>query len=145
MDEYVFKKQIGTKIRQLRAIKHWSRQQVADKLEMSVTGYGGIERGETDISITRLAQLAEVFEISLSDLLGWNEKTIFSITQDNSQDCNNWQFGSASGDVKELMLNNELEKCRLVQQAQEREIENLKTQIAQLREMLDLLKKEQRT
>jgi len=129
MDEEVFKKQVGVKIKQLRTIKGWSRQQIADRLEMSVTGYGGIERGETDVCITRLARIATVFEIALSDLLGWNEKITFNLSQDNNQDCDNlqaWQFGSPSQETKDLILKNELEKCRLLQQAQQTEIKQLK-------------------
>lgn len=114
MDETEFKKQVGIKIRQLRAIKGWSRQQVADKLEISVAGYGGIERGEIDIPITRLAQISEVFEIALPDLLGWNEKIIFNINQDDNHGYNSYHMSVSSNDIEKLVLKNELEKIQLL-------------------------------
>jgi transcriptional regulator with XRE-family HTH domain len=136
MDEFAFKQQVGVKIKQLRAIKGWTRQQMADKLEMSLAGYGGIERGETDISITRLAQIADTFEITLTDLLGWNENQVFNFTK--TEKCNNWLVGSTAS-TETITLKNELEKCQLINLAQATEIENLKKQISQLEEINRLL------
>jgi transcriptional regulator with XRE-family HTH domain len=130
MEQAELKKQIGLKIRQLRSVKGWSRQQMADKLDMSVTGYGSIERGECDIAITRMAQIAEALEIALSDLLGWDEKTVFNINQDNIKGCDNWQFSGRMDNASEIIIN-----------AQKTEIENLKQQIIQLQEIITLLKK----
>jgi len=141
VDETAFKKKIGIKIRRLRAVKGWSREQVADKLEMSAAGYGGIERGETDICITRLVQIAETFEVGLPELLEVNGKTVFNITQEHNQECNNWSFGTSSHEMKELMLKTELEKCQVIRQAQAVEVENLKEQIGQLMEIIALMKK----
>jgi transcriptional regulator with XRE-family HTH domain len=136
MDENILKKQIGRKIKQLRVIKQWSRQQVADKLELSVTSYGSIERGETDMCIMRLAQLAEIFEVTLPDLLGLSEKTIFNFTKTHNTEC---LIGINSA-ANDSTLKNELKECQLTRQAQEREIEYLKQQIAQLQEINQLLK-----
>lgn len=125
MDSTFIKKQIGLKIKQLRTIKGWSREQMADKLEMSVAGYGSIERGETDLCITRLTQVAETFEITLVDLLGLTEKMVFNFGV-NSEECNNnWSINTPT-DNKELK--HELEKLQLINQAQTTEIENLKQQ-----------------
>jgi len=142
MDDSAFKKHLAMKIKDLRHIKGWTRQQAADKLEMSVAGYGNIERGDTDISITRLAQIAEMFEISLADLLTLNEKTIFNFTGTHNNDCHHWQVTSSLNEAEKLELKNELEKCHLIQQAQAKEIENLQQQIMQLQEIIALLKKE---
>ncbi len=144
MDELIFKQQVGTKIKQLRSIKGWSRRQMADKLEMSLTGYGEIERGKTDIPITRLQQIADTFEIPLPDLLSWNENKVFNFTQSNNQDCDNWhnwQLSSSDKELNEIMLKNELEKYQLMNQSKDKEIEYLKQQLSQLQEIIALLKK----
>lgn len=78
MDEETLKKQVGNKIKQLRQIKNWSRPQVADKLEMSENNYGCIERGKINISLVHLAQLAEIFDTSIPDLIGADGKNIFN-------------------------------------------------------------------
>ena len=45
---------------------------------MSIGGYGGIERGETDLNLSRLMQLAEVLEVSLAELVEPNRNIIHS-------------------------------------------------------------------
>lgn len=141
MDSAALKKEIGKKIEQIRTVKGLSRDQVADKIKMSAAGYGSIERGETDIRITRLAQLAEIFDITLSDLLGLTEKTVFNFTQTHNKECHNYLVNSPLPELKEFMLQQELEKCQLVQQSQQKEIEYLQRYIEQLQEMNTLLKK----
>lgn len=138
MDENTLKRQIGLKIKQLRIIKGWSRQQAADELDMSVTGYGSIERGETDMCITRLAQIAEIFEIELSDLLGLTEKNIFNFTKIHNTEC---LIGINSA-PSDLNLKYELKELQLIRQSHEKEIEYLKQQVAQLQEINQLLKHE---
>ena len=131
MDSISLKKQIGLRIKQLRTGKGWSRQQAAIKLNMSPTTYGNIERGETDMCITWLVQVADIFGAGLSDLLNF-EKAIYNFTGTHSN-CHNLQINSASSDLKEVMLKNELEKCQL-------EISYLKEENARLVGILDWLK-----
>ncbi len=137
MNDNTLKEQIAMKIKQLRTLKGWSREYVADKLEMSAAGYGSIERGETDICITRLTQIAEVFEISLINLLGLDEKTIFNFIKTSKCSIG---VNPISNDASDINLKHELEKSQLIQQSQKIEIENLKQQIIQLQEINSLLK-----
>lgn len=138
MNSDTLEKQIGKKIKQFRTIKGWSRQQAADLLEVSLTAYGSIERGETNISIARLEKIAKIFEIALTDLLGSTEKNVFNFAQENNRKCNNWQVASLPD--SELNLKHELEKSQLIQQAQAEKIENLEQQILQLKEIIALMK-----
>jgi transcriptional regulator with XRE-family HTH domain len=140
MNNYSLKKQIGRKIEQIRTVKGWSRGHVADKLGMSVAGYGSIERGDTDIQLTRLAQLAEIFEITLCDLLGVTEKTVFNFTQAHNEACHNWQVNSSPNEFKELILQQELEKSELIRHSLQKEIEYLQREILRLEEINHLLK-----
>ncbi len=56
------------KIRFLRLNKGWSQETMAEKLEMSSNGYGSIERGETNVQLSRVSQIAKLFDISISEL-----------------------------------------------------------------------------
>jgi transcriptional regulator with XRE-family HTH domain len=67
------------KIRFLRQAKGWTQEEVADKLKMSQNGYGSIERGETDVNLSRLEQIADLFGIKLSELLGLDEEAVFNL------------------------------------------------------------------
>lgn len=57
------------KIRLLRQDKHWSREQMAKKLNMSTSGYAKIENGITQVNLERLQQIAQIFDIQLAKLL----------------------------------------------------------------------------
>ncbi len=42
-----------------------SREQVASEINMSVSGYSKLERGETEITVNRLIELSEVLGVDL--------------------------------------------------------------------------------
>ncbi|MCY7351197.1 MAG: helix-turn-helix transcriptional regulator [Cytophagaceae bacterium] len=60
----------GEKIRQLRLQKGYSQEAMADSLGLSTTAYGDIERGKTDLTLTRLAQITDALGITSLDILG---------------------------------------------------------------------------
>ncbi len=45
---------------------------------MSLSGYGKIERDETDITLQRLQQIAEVLNTDLSTILNFDSKQVFN-------------------------------------------------------------------
>ncbi len=51
---------------------------MAQRLNMFVPGYGRIERNEVDVSIERTHQIADIFGISLTELISFDEKYIFN-------------------------------------------------------------------
>jgi transcriptional regulator with XRE-family HTH domain len=61
--------ELGKKIRSLRQAKEWSQGDVAAKLGISVSAFSKIEKDITDISISRIEQLAQLFDISLAELI----------------------------------------------------------------------------
>jgi DNA-binding XRE family transcriptional regulator len=75
---------IHEKIRLLRQVRGLTQEEVADKLNLSVNGYGKIERGNCDINLTRLEQIAEVFGVEIVDLLGSTDRYIFNLSCTNN-------------------------------------------------------------
>lgn len=57
------------KIRQIRLIKGFSQENMADMLHISTTAYGDIERNKTELTISRATEIAKILEVSLVDLL----------------------------------------------------------------------------
>jgi transcriptional regulator with XRE-family HTH domain len=47
---------VQEKIRSMRESKNWSKEEMATKLNMSVNGYSKIERGETNLHLSKLEQ-----------------------------------------------------------------------------------------
>ena len=82
---------INEKIRQLREQHQLSQENMADKLGMSVTGYGKIERGEVRSNLSRLEQISEVFDMDICELLsmGETEKVYFNNSSHESTNSNN--------------------------------------------------------
>lgn len=69
-------KTFGKKIRLLRQSNSLSQENIANDLGISITAYSKIERGVTNVSITRLFQLAEYFGITAPELLDWQNKPV---------------------------------------------------------------------
>lgn len=59
----------GERIRVRRLQQNYSQENLADLLNLSTTAYGDIERGKTDLTLTRLAQIATALHCSPLDLL----------------------------------------------------------------------------
>ena len=60
---------VGKNIRRLRQKKGWTLVQIAEKVQVSVPAFSKIETGPTDINMSRLKQLAEIFGVSILDIL----------------------------------------------------------------------------
>ncbi|MDP2100730.1 MAG: helix-turn-helix transcriptional regulator [Methylobacter sp.] len=111
------------KIKHLRQAQDLSQEEVAEKLGMTANGYGGIERGEVDIKLSRLKQLSELFGVELIELLKSDEQNIFNFKDTSTQNyCN---IGSKIFEDVKL-------KC---------EVEKLQMEVAYLKETIELMKK----
>ncbi len=65
---------VGDKIRDLRTLKKFSQENMAEMLDMSLGAYGDIERNKKDISLTRLEQIAKLLGVSVLDILSFGDK-----------------------------------------------------------------------
>lgn len=122
--------QLHEKICLLRKVKGWSQEEMADKLQMSVHGYANIERGETDVQLSRLEQISQILGVELQNLFGMNDRVVFNLTNTSRDQSsqNNFQFLMAQRE-----LEHELEKARLIIEQQDKEIKYLK-------EIIELMK-----
>lgn len=75
----------GDKIRIQRLTKNYSQEYMAFMLEISQAAYSKVERNETEISLRRLFEIAEILKISAFELMpkpkygtGINQKFIMS-------------------------------------------------------------------
>lgn len=59
---------------------------MAERLNLSMSGYGKIERDETDLSISRLKEIAEVLETDYNTILNFDEKQVFNISHNQNTD-----------------------------------------------------------
>lgn len=64
-------------IKKIRELKNLTRDFVAAELGMSTSGYGKIERGEIDLTISKITKIAHVLQVGVSDLLFFNPDDFF--------------------------------------------------------------------
>jgi transcriptional regulator with XRE-family HTH domain len=69
---------IGNNIKKLRELKNYTQAYMASQLDLSIGGYGKIERDETDVTLSRLNEIAKVLDTSLTTLLEFNSSNIFN-------------------------------------------------------------------
>lgn len=67
MDSIVYKN-----LKQIRELKNLTREYVAYELSMSSSGYGKIERGEVDLTLTKLLKIASIFGVSVEFIFKFN-------------------------------------------------------------------------
>lgn len=141
--------EISEKIKFMRIFKGWSQEEMAEKLNMTVSGYSKIEHGQTDIPFSRLEQIAKTFKIELSDLLGLSEKNVFHVigysnsTHDNSTISSISSINVYSCDVARFQHENE--KLQLIIEQKDRELALVQQQLLEFRDIIALLKGTVRT
>jgi len=62
-------KSVGKNIRALRHQRGWSQEDVANRLGISIPAFSKIETGVTDINLSRLEQIANIYEVNVVNLL----------------------------------------------------------------------------
>lgn len=117
--------EVHEKIRVMREINQWSQEEMAEKLDISPTGYAKIEHGKTNLTLDRLKQIAQIFNIDVVELIAQNERAFFFSIGDNSNHHN-----YVGGDQILAMEN---EKLKLLLEAKENEITALKEVIGLLK------------
>jgi transcriptional regulator with XRE-family HTH domain len=124
-------KKIGGEIKKLRLINEWTQEQVAEQLFIGRDAYGDIERGKTDISLSRLIQVANFFGVEVAQLFDSPPcATSHTYTQSNNRirsRYNQCQFHSA-----EENLQHELEKSELT-------VTHLRQQVDDKQKVIDVL------
>ncbi len=97
------------KIRLQRLQRGLSQENMADLLNLSTTAYGDIERGKTDLTLSRLAQIANVLGISPIILLS-DEALPAQVVEEKSDE----------------LVSHELETLRLTLEKQQLELDKLR-------------------
>ncbi|MDO5438175.1 MAG: helix-turn-helix transcriptional regulator [bacterium] len=72
MDDNIFLKKLGIKLKLLRSLKGLSQDDIANGLEIDKSYYSKVERGLTNATITYLKRLAEFFGVDIIELFNFN-------------------------------------------------------------------------
>ena len=125
---------VNEKIRMMREVRNWTQEKMAEKLGISHNGYAKIERGETKLYLEKLNQIAQIFNINLSDLVSDNDKNVFFfLNETHDQTSANYYGSDTSSRI-------ELEKLKMTVRHQEEIIAQKDKEIAAQQEIITLLK-----
>lgn len=72
------KSNVYRNIRKIRELKNLTREYVADEVEMSMSGYGKIERGEVDLTVSKLIKISKALDVSIEFLLKFDTTIFFN-------------------------------------------------------------------
>ncbi len=87
MDE-ITQIRLGQKIRKIREIKGLKQEAVAKEIGLTLNAYGKLERGETRLSVERLQQISNVFEVPVTSILEMDEGVSFNFSQNTFHNSN---------------------------------------------------------
>jgi transcriptional regulator with XRE-family HTH domain len=75
-----FTQQVLNKIKQERKLKGYSIEYMADQLNMSVSGYGKIEKSAIKLSLEKIIEIQQILQISLIDLFELKADNVYTQT-----------------------------------------------------------------
>ena len=116
---------VNEKIRLIRETKGFTQEQVAEKLGVSPSAYGDVERGENDPKLSKLEKIAEILGVQLSELVDSSEKGSLNINF-NKGEKNTIYIGIAAIELEKQHLIIELKDKELVLKDKEIELKNEK-------------------
>ncbi|MCW9709425.1 MULTISPECIES: helix-turn-helix domain-containing protein [Avibacterium] len=134
--------EIYDKVRVMREIRQWSQEEMADRMGMSVTGYAKIERGQSKLHYDKLEQIANIFNISVNDLIDLDKRMpMWYFGENNNHNIANYYSTDNA-------VHLELEKLKLIIENQQQLLhskdlllQQKDNEIKSLNEIINLLKK----
>jgi transcriptional regulator with XRE-family HTH domain len=116
--------EIGNKIKKVRELRNFTQEYVAQKLGITQESYSRIEANRAALTLQRLDKISEVLEVSVFELMSFDEKNVFF---NSSETQNNTSIGVFQESQSEKKL-------------YERLIEELKKQLERVQQDNDFLK-----
>ena len=135
---------IGNNIKKIRELKGYDQKYMAKQLGVSQSYYSKLESKEENITVEQVNKVANVLEVSLFDLLAFDEKYVFHFNEKVSKtSCglvNNY-FPSELKDLYEGQLKRIEEqyekRIKDLKETHERQLQSSKEEIQFLRSQLE--------
>jgi len=71
-------------IKKFRELKSLTRDVIASELGMSLSGYSKVERGEVDLTISKLRKISTILGVSLEQLLNFDSNQVFNFSNNHN-------------------------------------------------------------
>ncbi len=104
MEEMNLTQKIGNKLRLLRTEKGLRQEDMAEKLNLSVSAYAKLERGETDITLSRIEQIAGYYGLKALEMINMEKKSDFAFNNTNQSTFYQGSFATVPNILEEINL-----------------------------------------
>lgn len=71
-------KDVALKIRNIRELKNLTQEYMAERLEMSQAGYSKIENGQTNVSHSKLNEIANILDVKPEEIMTFDGQKYFN-------------------------------------------------------------------
>ncbi len=122
---------VGENIKKVRELKGYTQEYMADRLGVSQRTYCSIEKENKKIDTERLQNIAEILEVSIFDLLNFNDRIFFS-----NNKCTHFGAGVAMYSTVHSGTGEQLEKYEEQMKEMRSEIHHLREQVNFLQELI---------
>ena len=117
------------KIKDIRNVKGFSHEYMANEMKISTSAYRKIESNETKLTVERLFQISEILQTPVNKFISAKQSNIFY------QNNNDSGTGTFIQDVENFYHQENRETTQKLIQTMEQEIEHLRKEVIFLREM----------
>ncbi|GAA3749807.1 MULTISPECIES: helix-turn-helix transcriptional regulator [Flavobacterium] len=69
---------IKNKIRNIRELKNYTQEYMAERLGVTQAGYSKIEKGKTSLSYEKLVEIGRILDVSVEDIISFEYDKYFS-------------------------------------------------------------------
>lgn len=130
---------VGNKIHKIRELKNITPKDMADRLNITISGYQKIERDEVSVNMERLEEIAGIFEMKPEEVLSFDEKVVFNITN-NHQPVTGYIIHHTVSEETKALYNDKIKLLEEKNGFLEERIKSRDEVVAKLQEENELLK-----
>jgi transcriptional regulator with XRE-family HTH domain len=127
---------IGSKIKKMRELRNFTQDFVAESIGISQASYSEIETDKTDVSLSRLSQIAEVLGVSTSDIISFDERLILHINENKGLASNVYKNMTDTKSVDKIEALNE-RRFEEMRQIYESRLQDKDKEIARLSQIVE--------
>ncbi|MDR6369391.1 transcriptional regulator with XRE-family HTH domain [Chryseobacterium bernardetii] len=124
---------IGNKIKNIRELKNFTQEYMAEKLDISQAAYSKLEKGDIKVSSDKLSQIAKILDVNPEDITAFDSQKYFN-SFNNVKGSNNGSI-IIGADETELIKKLYEDKISLLEKLlsnTEKELKNYKTKYGEL-------------
>lgn len=124
---------IGNKIKNIRELKNFTQEYMAEKLDISQAAYSKLEKGDIKVSSEKLSQIAKILDVNPEDITSFDSQKYFN-SFNNVKGSNNGSI-IIGADETELIKKLYEDKVLLLEKLlsnTEKELKNYKTRYGEL-------------